>query len=65
MLSFCFLFVPFAMQKLVHLISPIGLFLLLLLLPWGTDLRKHFKVDVRGCFAYVLFGEFDGVWSYV
>ena len=34
--------VSFAVEKLVNLIGPIGLFLLLFLLLWETDLRKHF-----------------------
>ena len=39
---FGFFMVSFAVQKLVTLIrSPTGLFLLLFLLPWETDLRKH------------------------
>ena len=40
-LSFFFFVVSFAVQKLVSLIRSICLFLLLFLLPWETDLRKH------------------------
>ena len=43
------------------MLGPKGLFLLLFLLPWETDRKKDFKVDVRECFVYVLFQEFDGV----
>ena len=38
---FVFFWVSFAVQKLVRLSGPIGLFLLLFLLFWETDLRKH------------------------
>ena len=38
---FVFFLVSFAIQNLVSLIGPIGLFLLLFLLLWETDLRKH------------------------
>ena len=40
-LSFCFFMVSFAVQKLVIRLGPIGLFLLLFLLPWETWPRKH------------------------
>uniref|UniRef100_A0A8W4FHG6 Uncharacterized protein n=1 Tax=Sus scrofa TaxID=9823 RepID=A0A8W4FHG6_PIG len=36
---FVFFLVSFAVQKLR--LGPVGLFLLLFLLPWETDLRKH------------------------
>ena len=50
-----FFMVSFAVQKVVSLIRSLCLFLLLFLLPWETDLRKHIaKIYVRGCFASVL-----------
>ena len=36
-----FFMVSFAVQKLVHLIRSIGLYMSLCLLPWENDLRKH------------------------
>ena len=42
----------------MSLIGPLCLLLLLFLLPWETDLRKHAIIDVRECSAYVLFLEF-------
>jgi len=49
----------FAVQKLISLIRSY-LFLLSFLLPWETDLRKHwycFNI-FRECFAYFLFYDF-------
>ena len=52
---FVLFMVSFAVQKLVSLIWFHLLFLLLFLLSWETDLRKHCYIYVRECFAYVLF----------
>ena len=60
-----FFMVSSAVPKIVRLISPIGLFLPLFLLPWETDLRKFCTVDSREYLAYVLFMELYGVLSYV
>ena len=51
---FILFMVSFAIQEFVHLIR-CYLFLLLFLLPWETDLRKHWANCVGECFACVLF----------
>ena len=53
--------VSFAVQKLLSLVSPIFLFLLLLLLPWKTDLIKHSYELCQRTFAQ----ESYGVMSYI
>ena len=55
----------FAVQNLVSLIKSHWFTFAFISVVWETDLRKYCKVDVRGCFAYVLFQEFDGVLSYI
>ena len=50
---FILFMVSFAVQKLVHLIRSL-LFLILFLLPWKTDLRKHW---------YVLCQRMFNLWS--
>ena len=45
--------------------GPICLFFFLFLWPWEPDLRNICTVDVRECFAFVLFQEFDVILSYV
>ena len=51
---FTLFMVSFAVQKLYIFLGPICLFLLLFLLPWEIDLRKHGMIYVRKCFAYDL-----------
>uniref|UniRef100_A0A8D1UXZ4 Uncharacterized protein n=1 Tax=Sus scrofa TaxID=9823 RepID=A0A8D1UXZ4_PIG len=59
---FVFFWVSFAVQKLVSLIrSHWLLFCCFGRLTW----ENIHKVDVRECFAYVLFQEFNGVLSYI
>ena len=58
------LMVSFALQKFVSLIRSC-LFLLSCLLPWETDLRKHWYDLCQRCFAYVFVQELYGVLSYI
>ena len=66
-LLFFFLFWCFLLLcKSLHLwLGPICLFLLLFLLPWKTDLRKHCYDICPSIFAYVLFYEFYGLVGYI
>ena len=62
-LSFCFLVVSFALQKLIRLIKSHLFIFPFISLALG-DLRKYCMVYVKECFAYVLFQEFYGIMSY-
>ena len=63
-LSFWF---PLLCKSFSVWLGPIGLFLLFLNFCYFGRLtwENICKVDVRACFAYVLFQEFDGVLSYI
>ena len=61
--------ISFAVQKLISLIRSRLFICIFFLLPWETELRKHWHnlwVYVRECFAYVLFQNvtFSGDSSY-
>jgi len=63
---FVFFLVSFAVQKLVSFIRSHWFIFALFFCCLGGMTRENIHVvDVRDCFAYVLFQEFDGVLSYI